>query len=675
MIKYVASLVAFAASLGGLGAGVSRADDTGMLPTPATLTWERLLIRPSVLEGGELNPPADSDVLRQRLNAAACECSRQGIGDTDLYYEISVSAETNSGRTFQEFTGVNCVDDELRDTQCEPLMSLGDIDTFFTPKEISFRLFDIINPRLADDQPCRAEQGDATVWLTSDTDGDSLPDFFSPRPLDLTTFTDVAGFDTKAPPALDNLRAEGGEESIQIKWDIPEGSEEDLYKFQAFCMASDGSAPVTGVTPAYSTVNTVCGLPTPAFALAAIPVASEDGTEIADAPEAFKILEPGFLCGTQDSATATSLTIDGLENNVEYTVAIVAIDFYGNPTGAFFTRTIVPKPVTDFWEDVHDRGGKIEGGFCSSTGSPASAVTLLVVLGLAWGLRRRRARWAVASTLVLALALAPRAARADDFTPYWEDDASADAANQGDGAPKWNAGIKLGPYTPAIDAQIGKNAVSGMGPYQAMFGNYWIDGEPTDSHVYQILPMLDVDRFLWSGSGQFGIGGSLGYMQKSAYAYVDGSSPDDPRRPRSTAGRNTFRLIPFALTATYRATQLDDLYGIPIVPYVRGGLSYYVWWLKGPTGEISKVCKDGSMDANCETNKAYGGSLGFQGSLGLAVRAERIDSDAARSMVQSGIYHAGFYAELMYAVVDGFGSDKKLSVGDKTWFAGINFEF
>ena len=45
------------------------------------------------------------------------------------------------------------------------------------------------------------------------------------------------------------------------------------------------------------------------------------------------------------------------------------------------------------------------------------------------------------------------------------------------------------------------------------------------------------------------------------------------------------------------------------------------------------------------------------------------------SMRQSGIEHAGIYAELSLAKVDGFGSDKKLSVGDRTWFAGVNFEF
>ena len=49
---------------------------------------------------------------------------------------------------------------------------------------------------------------------------------------------------------------------------------------------------------------------------------------------------------------------------------------------------------------------------------------------------------------------------------------------------------------------------------------------------------------------------------------------------------------------------------------------------------------------DCDANKAYGGSLGLVGSFGLSIRAERIDADAARSMRNSGIYHAGFYVEL-----------------------------
>ena len=121
------------------------------------------------------------------------------------------------------------------------------------------------------------------------------------------------------------------------------------------------------------------------------------------------------MCGTQPSGTATSLNIEGLENNMEYTVALVAVDFYGNPTGTFFSRTVIPQPVTDFWEDIHDRGGGIEGGFCAAGGSDG-AFGLLLPLALAGVLvmrRRRRPRLAI----VAAIVARSRASRARTTSP------------------------------------------------------------------------------------------------------------------------------------------------------------------------------------------------------------------------------------------------------------------
>ena len=649
-----------------------------MLPNGATLEWTRLFIRDS---DEQLVEPPDSETLRQRLNLASCTCSKAGDAHTDLYYELHLSATTLISPPGQLFVGAGCEDDITRPLQCRQVGDIADLDAL-NVREASFpiHLFDLINatPTQATEDCRQANGGSAFAWVLSDTNNDSDPDFFSPRPIDLAKFTDVMGFDTQPPPLPENLTATGGEESIELKWETPLSNATDLFAFQALCI-SGGAAVRAADAPLYTTTQTICDTEQ-RFDLAATDLSSVDGTPVDALPEPFAVLDPSFLCGTVENGTAQSLRIEGLNNNTEYTIALVAVDFYGNAAGAYFTRTVVPKPVTDLWEDIHDRGGTIEGGFCAATGSAPSLVLVLGVVAWLWFRRRSSSVVAVASVAVLG-AIIPSAARADDFSPYWENPTTEDNSVDAD-APKWHAGIKLGPYTPAIDEQLGNNARSGLGPYEAMFGNYWVNGEQTDTRgVYQILPVLDVDRFLWSGSGQFGVGGSIGYMQKTAYAYaqsVEGdvdTTADSPRRERSTAANNTFRLIPLALTATYRATQLDDLYGIPIVPYLRGGLSYYIWWMKGPNGDVSKVCKDGSMDEGCEANKAYGGTLGFQGSIGLAVRAERIDPSAARSMVQSGIHHAGFYAELMVAVVNGFGSDKKLSVGDRTWFAGMDFEF
>jgi hypothetical protein len=227
-----------------------------------------------------------------------------------------------------------------------------------------------------------------------------------------------------------------------------------------------------------------------------------------------------------------------------------------------------------------------------------------------------------------------------------------------EGVVKWHVGVRVGPYTPNVDGQLDMDP----GPYEQMFGGH------------QWTPMLDVDRILWRGFGQLGVGGTIGYMQKSARAWVEGSDPADPMRPRSTGDKNTFHLLPLMVSGVYRFTWFDDQFGIPIVPYARIGLAYYLWWVR-TNGTTAKVCEGGSTMPGCDADKARGGSLGVVGSIGIAVRAERVDKAAASSMRATGIQHAGFYAEWSVGKVDWFEPDKRLSVGDSTWFAGVDFEF
>jgi hypothetical protein len=674
MLRFVFACVALVAV-----ASDAHAQMGDTFPNGAELTWPRVYIRDA---NEELVEPPDPETFRKRLNLASCACSQANAGDTDLYYELQMSMVSGLNPTGTIFVGSQCEDDLQRDMLCREVGTMGDLDALASGvNNAVVRFYDLVNA--SDDlegMPCRAaNNGDAFVWIVADTNEDADPDFFSQRPIDLDKFMDVNGFDTQPPPLVEARTASGTEEAIELRWEIPLSNGTDIYGFHALCMDANGQP--LRADPGkvlYSTTATVCNLPQE-FSLEATEVPSDEGT-LVDPPAAFRNLDPAYICATLENGTATSITIEGLENNAEYTVALVVVDFYGNAVGTYFNRTVVPKPVTDFWEDLQGRGGGIEGGFCASS-SPSSLAGVLLVLGVLV-LRKRRV---IAPVIALALFL-PSAARADDITPYWEDPSSEVVD---DPTPKWRAGVRVGPYVPAIDDQVGRNMTTGLGPYAAMFGNYYTRGAngeivPHDSHVYQVLPMLDVDRIIWGLSGQVTIGGSIGYMQKSGFAYAEDDNPDDDIenspdevfRIRSTAAENTFRLVPLALTVSYRATQLDDLYGIPIVPYIRGGLSYYIWWAKGPNGDVSKVCKDGSMNTDtCDANKAYGGSFGLQGSIGASIRAERIDADTARSMVNSGLYHAGFYIEYMFAKVDGFGSSSKLSVGDNTWFAGIDFEF
>jgi hypothetical protein len=103
------------------------------------------------------------------------------------------------------------------------------------------------------------------------------------------------------------------------------------------------------------------------------------------------------------------------------------------------------------------------------------------------------------------------------------------------------------------------------------------------------------------------------------------------------------------------------------VPYAKVGVAYYLWWItKG----------DGSVTSTPGNGKARGATLGWQGTIGLALRADFLDPQASRNLsIDYGIEHACFFAEFTHADVDGLGAGEKLHVGDDTWAAGVNFEF
>ena len=462
--------------------------------------------------------------------------------------------------------------------------------------------------------------------------------------------------------------------------------------------------------------------------------ATPDAAPEIQIPQAFAQQDPGYICGEADGATSTSLKIQGLQNDQAYIVELLAIDHYGNAAGVIFNQTITPHPVTDVWEDLHGNSKyQVQGGFClfadtygddnpltgalrrfrddtlAGTGFgraltsfyyahvaglgavvqghlalrivagvvllPLVAFALLwhlvtlpglvglVLLGVAVRRRRKSLARAAAAAAALLCVLAPGRARAQ--TPYWENQMGTDTPS--DDTPlglepvRWHVGVRVGPYTPQIDAQYQSQTMTTNTPYADMFGK-----------SVSIVPMLDIDRVLWHKfGGDIGIGLSVGYLGKKAQAWADCSTTGgvncmlgDPNRKRSPGDSNSFHLIPLTVSAVYRFTHLDDNYGVPIIPYLRAGLAYDVWWVQGP-----------NSISNIGTNKALGATLGVVGSIGLSVRAERIDPTAARSMQESGILHAGFFAEYDLQAVDGFGNGKKLDVGDNTWFAGVEFEF
>lgn len=717
------------------------------------------------------------------------------------------------------WVGESCDDPIMRPMLChqvnmDPSDGIPDIATIATTNGIYplVSIFETMEPEPSTsvlNGPLKTECEQRVIttaeWAISDVNPDgtigTTPQYFVSQAINT---------DALPPPYPTTFQAYGADEAIQINWTAPTGNVADISYFQALCSTvppagTTTGSPAVGIkppAPKYQTPYTLCnatvngeheGVPLmPGCVTNSQPVlAGQEAGVVAqtflDAPvdaatldaqfqdagvetdtctttngivasQGLQDLDPAYICGEVDDATATSMRITGLQNGMPYEVVLVSIDKAGNPSPVLLNEVMTPEPVNDFWGDLNERGSKVQGGFCLIAetfgddnpltqamrgfrddnlsaswlgrllvdgyyGSLAklgayvhghlglrivSGVLLapLIAIALAWhaltlpgllavlalgvllrrALRRRKATRVVrrllglarhaATAAVVLVALAPGRAHAQQ--PYWDSDRSPQSSSTGKDEetsladePKlesWRLGIGIGPYMPQIDAQFKSQTgyTAGPGPYEEMFGT-------SDSWI----PTLTFERIVFHKYGGEWLAGISGaYLETSAHAWAICNAggmvqagcidtPGNPDRTRSPGDSNTFHLIPFALTASYRFTRLDDEYGIPVVPYVRAGASYYIWWLDGPNGGVS----------NYMGNHADGASLGLQGTLGISIRAERIDADAARSMRDTGILHAGFFGEVTEAWVDGFGSSKKLDVGDATWFAGIDFEF
>ena len=732
---------------------------TTTLPAGGTVTFDRIAVQRSDTDSPATFFEPEIDKRPLYFNLAHCTCSH--AGKEKFTYLVNETMLQNTAAPLLFFAGTGCDGDvNVRASQCKQLASpaVAQLDSrYMNSNPLPFDLYTLVNVNTANDaNDCVRRQDTVQLWaFYSASMSTTVFDFMLPQEVgsqSTDSTSAIKGVDTLPPVKLEAVSASPNEGAVNIRWTPPASNNKEVAYFQALCATMDGQpVPGHGDTPHYVTSQLLCGVTNPTDLIVEQSFdadAGEKTVSLANTRSEFQTLESQYICATSSSSSANSLTISGLTNETPYQVMLLAVDFHGNYSGTFLTSTVTPHAVTDFWEDLHDQGSKVQGGLCllsetygddsgltqglrafrddSLAGSragrwlirsyyatlgqlggavhgslalriasgtlmfPAVALALawnaltlpglIIALAAAWWLYRRRravARWmtrrvrsrGLAFTSVLAIVAAaalysPRAHAGSGFQPYWENNDPIDDQNQAladaPGLVRWHVGIRVGPYIPDIDKQFGTKP----GPYEQMFGNN-----------FRLLPMLDVDRMVWSGFGQVGVGVSIGYLSRNARAFTMNSTPME-NRPRDSNARNSFHLLPMALTATYRFTWFDDEYGVPLVPYVRGGLSYYAWWMNAPSGDFSVVCKDGSDNqATCSRDKAYGASLGLQGSIGLSIRAERIDRSTAISMRASGIQHAGIYGELSIAKVDGFGSDTKLSVGDRTWFAGIDFEF
>ncbi|MCR9166108.1 MAG: MYXO-CTERM sorting domain-containing protein [Nannocystaceae bacterium] len=103
-------------------------------------------------------------------------------------------------------------------------------------------------------------------------------------------------------------------------------------------------------------------------------------------------LDWAYVCSDFIAQNASTARIDGLQNDQEYQVLLVAFDYAGNPVAASDVFIATPRETTDLWEQC-DAQGEIcgKGGFCSVTTQPnPKGPGWLLLTGLFAMVARRR---------------------------------------------------------------------------------------------------------------------------------------------------------------------------------------------------------------------------------------------------------------------------------------------
>jgi hypothetical protein len=256
--------------------------------------------------------------------------------------------------------------------------------------------------------------------------------------------------------------------------------------------------------------------------------------------------------------------------------------------------------------------------------------------------------------------------------------------------------LKFGPYSPDIDSSPGLRGR----PFGELFNSqYDSSGKPNPRYADdrphgQLLTSVEFDWQFWHGFGSLGVGGAFGIQRRTTHGFRYIKTTDSSGNPVYTQCRypvtspipcersgdeTALAVMPFTLELVYRFDVLARRWRVPLVPYFKGGLAYYLWWIENGSGGLASGPPQnpaGSPQLPTTDQSAIGGSFGLVLHPGLAFLLDILDPATARIMdAELGINHAYVFAELNYAWATSFGAGGHLDLSDLTWNLGLAFEF
>lgn len=205
--------------------------------------------------------------------------------------------------------------------------------------------------------------------------------------------------------------------------------------------------------------------------------------------------------------------------------------------------------------------------------------------------------------------------------------------------------LHLGSYNPrqSIDSEPGLTTR----PYEDTFGRSGL-----------LLFEVAYEHYVWQGFGAVGGGLSAGYAEK----YGKATALGDPTQP--TVEPTALQIFPLRLFALYNFDYLALQWGVPLAPYVRGGLAYVPW----------RITKSGKVEV-FEGRRGAGGKWGLAGAAGLAFLLDVLEPRFARDFdTEVGVNHSYLFAEYNVLRTDLFGGGG-LNLSSHQWMFGLALEF
>lgn len=552
------------------------------------------------------------------------ECERGEV------WHLEASTQDLSGTDLYVYTGASCDLPANRDGEGDDCRLHGTLTVPIDTDSLQRHEWDIPANQIAnvDGDTCEGLSDSVRIWLLALTaEGEEAADggkAVYPPDGDIHVVTTL-------PEAPTNVRTGPGENRADVDWD---GASQGQDYFVA-CSPLPGAQ---GLTPSGD----------PAFDAAGQETCAGEAPTAGFAEGA--TLDRSWRCDQGDGETffaegtaAESATIEGLENDVQYHFAVVAVDELGNPSLLSEVSCSTPKPVDDFFELYRRSGGEAGGGVCASApGRPAGAgwlgVCLVGIAGLALARRRRPAAGLVAALVVLA---ASGAASADGLR-YLQDDYRSPQ--------NFALEVRGGPYYPDVDDEFDGSAT----PFQDSFEDH-----------SRLRVGFEVDwQALRTPIASLGVGLSAGLIRYVGTARFEGSG-------EKSSEETTLIVVPLVAVAVVRFDFAIREWQIPLAPYAKLGFGTYLWFAEDGDGTARADGPDGEADAVLGSGRTHGLEL----SGGVAFLLDFLEPQAARKLdADAGVNHSYLFAEILWANIDGFGASEVMNLGDTTWNLGLLLE-